>query len=101
MLLFQTLGVLCQDGIIRFINIHTCKLLFDVGTIENKINNATVSPNGRFVVAVNEDGSMNIYNLQALSEDINQKLKDSRLRVKSAPARGKENKLKEDEDWGQ
>ncbi|KAL3860204.1 hypothetical protein ACJMK2_010360 [Sinanodonta woodiana] len=121
----QTLGVLCQDGIMRFINIHTCKLLFDVGTIENKINNATVSPNGRFVVTVNEDGSMNIYNLQALSADINQppaplvkvvtgnkmsetmttdkseKLKENKLKAKSAPARGKENKLEEDESWGQ
>lgn len=67
----QVLGVLCQDGIMRFINIHTCKLLFDIGESTNKINNISVSPNGRYVVTVNEDGTMGIYCLQALSAEIN------------------------------
>ena len=30
----QTVGVLSQDGIIRFVNIHTCKLVFEVGSHE-------------------------------------------------------------------
>ena len=55
----------------RFINIHTCKLLFDIGEIANKINNVSVSPNGRYVITVNEDGTMGIYNLQTLSAEIN------------------------------
>jgi len=29
---FQVLGVLAQDGIMRFINVHSCKLLFQVGS---------------------------------------------------------------------
>ncbi|KAL4234370.1 hypothetical protein ACF0H5_006017 [Mactra antiquata] len=116
----QVLGVLCQDGIIRFINIHSCKLLFDVGDISNKINNVSVSPNGRYVVTVNEDGTMGIYSLQALSAEINKppaplvkvvtnnKMSDtsgtdkSALSVsskgfrkgRSASARGKENRSK-------
>ena len=65
------LGVLCQDGISRFINIHTCKLLFDIGEVTNKVNNVSVSPNGRYVITVNEDGTMGVYNLQTLSAEIN------------------------------
>ena len=30
----QTVGILSQDGIIRFVNIHTCKLVFEVGSHE-------------------------------------------------------------------
>ena len=63
--------MLCQDGIVRFINITTCKLLFDVGTIDNKINSAAVSPNGRHLVAVMEDGCLNVYNLHVMSAEIN------------------------------
>lgn len=66
----QTLGVLSQDGIIRFISIHTCKLLFDVGGVENRINNAAVSPGGRYLVAVMEDGSLHVYNLHTMSEEL-------------------------------
>ncbi|KAK3086503.1 hypothetical protein FSP39_019322 [Pinctada imbricata] len=66
----QTLGVLSQDGIIRFINITTCKLLFDVGTVDNRINNASVSNSGRHLVAVMEDGSLNVYNVHTLSEEL-------------------------------
>lgn len=67
----QVLCVLCQDGIARFINIHSCKLLFDMGEISNKINNIVVSPNGRYAITVNEDGTMGIFNLQTLSAEIN------------------------------
>ena len=27
----QTLGVLSQDGLLRFIDIHACKQLFEIG----------------------------------------------------------------------
>lgn len=67
----QVLGVLSQDGIVRFININTCKLLFDVGSIENKINNITISSSGRHLSAVMEDGSLNVYNLHAMSSELN------------------------------
>lgn len=69
--MFQTLGALCQDGVMRFINIHSCKLMFDIGELSNKINNASVSPNGRYVVTVNEDGSVGVFSLQTLSAELN------------------------------
>ncbi|XP_062320828.1 TBC1 domain family member 31 [Osmerus eperlanus] len=67
----QTLGVLSQDGIMRFINTQTCKLLFDIGSHENAITTVALSPSGRNVVAVMDNGSLNIYSVQGLTQDLN------------------------------
>ncbi|XP_074644614.1 TBC1 domain family member 31-like [Tubulanus polymorphus] len=67
----QVLGVLSQDGIMRFIDIVTCKLLFDIGSIDKRIMNASISPNGRYVVCVIEDGTINLLGVHALTSEIN------------------------------
>uniref|UniRef100_A0A8C6Z1D6 TBC1 domain family member 31 n=1 Tax=Nothoprocta perdicaria TaxID=30464 RepID=A0A8C6Z1D6_NOTPE len=67
----QILGVLSQDNIMRFINIETCKLLFDIGSYEEGISAAAISPNGRYIAAVMENGSLNLYSVQALTQEVN------------------------------
>ncbi|KFZ68140.1 TBC1 domain family member 31, partial [Podiceps cristatus] len=67
----QVLGVLSQDNIMRFINIETCKLLFDIGSHEEGISTAAISPNGRYIASVMENGSLNLYSVQALTQDVN------------------------------
>lgn len=67
----QILGVLSQDGIMRFINIDSCRLLFDIGTVDSRLNNVAVSANGRYVVGVMEDGNVRVFSLQALCSEIN------------------------------
>lgn len=67
----QVLGVLSQDGIIRFINIHSCKLLFEVCSHDDGIASAAISPSGRHLATVMESGALNIYSIQALTRDIN------------------------------
>uniref|UniRef100_A0A667YTW3 TBC1 domain family member 31 n=1 Tax=Myripristis murdjan TaxID=586833 RepID=A0A667YTW3_9TELE len=67
----QTLGVLSQDGVMRFINIHTCKLLFHMGSHDDAITAVTVSPNGRHVVAIMDNGSINVYSTQSLTQEYN------------------------------
>ncbi|KAL0963382.1 hypothetical protein UPYG_G00305670 [Umbra pygmaea] len=67
----QTLGVLSQDGIMRFINIQTCKLVFNIGSHDDAITSATISPNGRHVVTIMDNGSLNIYVVQSLTLDYN------------------------------
>ncbi|KAM6411400.1 TBC1 domain family member 31 isoform 2-T2 [Pluvialis apricaria] len=67
----QVLGVLSQDNIMRFINIETCKLLFDIGSHEEGISTAAISPNGRYIASVMENGSLNLYSVQALTEEGN------------------------------
>ncbi|KAJ8353824.1 hypothetical protein SKAU_G00213910 [Synaphobranchus kaupii] len=67
----QTLGVLSQDGIMRFINIQTCKLLFDIGTLDDAITSVAVSPSGHHIVSVMDSGGLNIFSVQALTQEFN------------------------------
>ncbi|XP_075560705.1 TBC1 domain family member 31 isoform X1 [Pelecanus crispus] len=67
----QVLGVLSQDNIMRFIHIETCKLLFDIGSHEEGISTAAISPNGRYIASVMENGSLNLYSVQALTQEGN------------------------------
>ncbi|XP_052603798.1 TBC1 domain family member 31 isoform X1 [Peromyscus californicus insignis] len=67
----QVLGVLSQDGIIRFVNIQTCKLLFEIGSVEEGISSSVISPHGRYIASIMENGSLNVYSVQALTQEIN------------------------------
>ncbi|XP_063499606.1 TBC1 domain family member 31 isoform X10 [Symphalangus syndactylus] len=67
----QVLGVLSQDGIMRFINIQTCKLLFEIGSLDEGISSSAISPHGRYIASIMENGSLNIYSVQALTQEIN------------------------------
>ncbi|XP_030409634.1 TBC1 domain family member 31 isoform X4 [Gopherus evgoodei] len=67
----QVLGVLSQDNIMRFINIQTCKHLFDIGNHEEGISTAAISPNGRYIASVMQNGSLSIYSVQALTQEVN------------------------------
>ncbi|XP_029958071.1 TBC1 domain family member 31 [Salarias fasciatus] len=67
----QTLGVLSQDGVMRFINIHTCKLLFHVGSHDDAITAVAVSPTGRHIVAIMDNGSISIYCVHSLTQELN------------------------------
>lgn len=71
LLFLQTLGVLSQDGVMRFINIHSCKLLFHIGSHDDAITTVAVSPNGRHVVAIMDNGGINVYSVQSLTQDFN------------------------------
>ena len=68
---FQILGVLAQDGIVRFININTCKLLFDVGSLDDRINNFVVSPNGRHLLTITDGGNVKLHSVKAITAEIN------------------------------
>lgn len=63
--------MLSQDNIMRFINIETCKLLFDIGSHEEGISTAAISPNGRYIASVMENGSLNLYSVQVLTQEGN------------------------------
>lgn len=67
----QTLGVLSQDGVMRFINIQTCKLLFHMGSHHNAINTVALSPNGRHMAAIMDNGSIDVYSMQSITQERN------------------------------
>jgi hypothetical protein len=69
--LCQILGVLCQDGILRFVNLGTFVQLFDVGRLDDRVSNFIVSSNGRHIVAVMDSGNINVYNAQMLVRALN------------------------------
>uniref|UniRef100_A0A3Q2P7U2 TBC1 domain family member 31 n=1 Tax=Fundulus heteroclitus TaxID=8078 RepID=A0A3Q2P7U2_FUNHE len=67
----QTLGVLSQDGAMRFINIHTCRLLFHMGSADEAVGAVAVGPNGRHIAAIMDNGSINVYSVQSLTQELN------------------------------
>ena len=64
-------GLSLMFGVMRFINIDTCKLLFDIGALDNRIHHVTVSPTGRHIVGVMESGNLQVFDVRALSAEIN------------------------------
>ncbi|KAK3746386.1 hypothetical protein QZH41_018222 [Actinostola sp. cb2023] len=66
----QTIGVLAQDGVVRFIDVHTCKLLFDIGGNDQMINTMVFSPNGRYIAAMMDNGNINVYSVPALTQQL-------------------------------
>ncbi|XP_064194663.1 TBC1 domain family member 31 [Anguilla rostrata] len=70
----QTLGVLSQDGIMRFINIQTCKLLFDIGTLESHQTGPSRCPTWPDRTAITggwTSGGLSIFSVQALTQEFN------------------------------
>lgn len=55
----------------RFINIDTHKPLFSIGSRDDGITTAAVSPNGRYVVTVMNNGGINIYCTRSLTREVN------------------------------
>lgn len=55
----------------RFINIHSCKLLFHIGSHDEAITAVAVNPSGRHIVAVMDNGRINIYSVQNLTQELN------------------------------
>ena len=54
----------------RFVNITTCKLLFDIGSLDNQINSVTISNTGHHIVAAMDSGNINIYSVEALTSEL-------------------------------
>jgi len=63
--------VLCQDGIVRFIDIVTFAQLFDVGRLDDRICNFIIASSGRHIVAVMDSGNINIYSARTLLKLLN------------------------------
>ncbi|XP_063055000.1 TBC1 domain family member 31 isoform X2 [Engraulis encrasicolus] len=67
----QILGVLSQDGTMRFINIQSFKQLFQIGSMDEAITSVAICPKGRHIVAIMDSGALNIYSVQGLTQEVN------------------------------
>lgn len=49
----------------------TFSQLFEIGRLDDRISSAAICPNGRYIAAVTENGRINVYSSQALSQELN------------------------------
>lgn len=56
-----------------FVNYIPClgKLLFEIGSLDKRINNVSVSPSGRHITAVLENGNIQVFDVPALTSEMN------------------------------
>lgn len=68
----QILGVLAQDGILRFLDTESCQLLFQIGSHDKPLSHAHPSPDGRYLAALSENGNILIHDVTTLTSRLAQ-----------------------------
>ncbi|XP_062521814.1 TBC1 domain family member 31-like isoform X2 [Corticium candelabrum] len=68
----QVLAALASHGVVYFMNVLSCKMMFTIGNREQMIDNFTISNNGWYMACGMESGRVNMYSLQVFTSDVNQ-----------------------------
>jgi len=63
--------MLCQDGILRFADIETCRDLFQIGQDNDSIQHFLLSSNGKFCTCTLASGQLHIYDLPSTWKELN------------------------------
>lgn len=63
--------MLCQDGIVRFADIETCRDLFQIGQENDTIQHFLLSSNGKFCTCTLASGQLHIYDLPSTWKELN------------------------------
>jgi hypothetical protein len=63
--------MLCQDGILRFADIETCRDLFQIGQENDSIHHFHLSSNGKFCTCTLVSGQLHIYDLASTWKELN------------------------------
>lgn len=63
--------MLCQDGILRFADIETCRDLFQIGQETDAIQHFHLSSNGKFCTCTLVSGQLHIYDLASTWKELN------------------------------
>ena len=63
--------MLCQDGILRFADIETCRDLFQIGQENDSIHHFLLSSNGKFCACTLVSGQLHIYDLASTWKELN------------------------------
>ena len=61
----QIAAVLCDDGVLRFVDIFSCRMVASIGE-QGSIDSFATCPNGRYLVVVLSIGSIELHDLAAL-----------------------------------
>ena len=68
----QLLGVLAQDGVLRWLDMESYQLLTQTGSHDLAISHAHSSPDGHYLAAVSEKGSILVYEISLILRKMNQ-----------------------------
>ena len=68
----QIVGVLAQDGVLRWMDLESCRLLSQTGSHDQPLSHAHTSPDGRYMSAVSERGTILIYDITAIAKKLDQ-----------------------------
>lgn len=63
--------MLCQDGIVRFADIETCRDLFQIGSENDSIHHFFLSSNGKFCTCILTSGQLHVYDLATTWKELN------------------------------
>jgi hypothetical protein len=63
--------MLCQDGILRFADIETCRDLFQIGHENDSIQHFLLSSNGKFCTCTLQSGQLHVYDLASTWKELN------------------------------
>ncbi|CAF2035987.1 unnamed protein product [Rotaria magnacalcarata] len=67
----KIIAMLCQDGILRFADIETCRDLFQIGHENDLIHHFLLSSNGKFCSCTLVSGQLHIYDLASTWKELN------------------------------
>jgi hypothetical protein len=68
----KLLGVLAQDGVLRWLDMESYQLLTQTGSHDLAISHAHSSPDGHYLAAVSEKGSILVYEISLILRKMNQ-----------------------------
>jgi hypothetical protein len=63
--------MLCQDGILRFADVETCRDLFQIGQENDSIHHFLLSSNGKFCACTLQSGQLHVYDLASTWKELN------------------------------
>ena len=78
--LLQLLGVLAQDGVLRWMDMESHTLLTQTGSHDLPLSHAHTSSDGQYLSAVSERGTILLYDVSVIVRKLNQ-VKQSLLTV--------------------
>ena len=64
--------MLAQDGVLRWLDIESCRLLTQTGSCDEPLSHAHISPNGQYLSALSERGNILLYDVTTIAKKLNQ-----------------------------
>ena len=64
--------MLAQDGVLRWLDMESCRLLTQTGSHDQPLSHVCSSPDGHYLSAVSERGNILLYNVTSIVKKLDQ-----------------------------